>query len=266
MALTKELNINNMDTLNKERLLAFLNLLRLHRGEAQNAYDEVASVYDSFVKVWDGHIAAPAMEYYNQLITQHVKPGAVVLDAGAGTGERTLAILKHGQPTKIIALDASEKMLGVARSKLNDARVEFKQGDLNHLPFEDNTFDVVCSTWVIEIMDDPRAAVQELIRVIKPEGVVLYAFCSLLQGTVGHVLKRVIDKVSSTQSPLTHLLDDRERPFHHCEHSSLKQFAGGLTTVATVAKCCTVTAQALPCQEINYLVSPPPVSNLKGGT
>lgn len=40
-----------MNTLNKDKdhLMAFLNLLRLHRGEVQNAYDEVASVYDSFV-------------------------------------------------------------------------------------------------------------------------------------------------------------------------------------------------------------------------
>jgi len=229
------------------KLKGFVKLLQLHRGEAVTAYDEVAPVYDSFVKVWDEHIAAPAMAYYNQLITRYVKPGALILDAGAGTGERTLAILAHSQPRKVIALDASVAMLEVARSKISDTRVEFKQGDLSHLLFEDNTFDLVSCSWVIEIMDDPRATVQELLRVIKPEGIVLYAFCSLPEGKIGDILKHILDKVVSGTNPLTHLLGQDERPFHQCAHSSLKQFAGGLTTVATVAKCCSITQEALPC-------------------
>jgi ubiquinone/menaquinone biosynthesis C-methylase UbiE len=72
-----------------------LKLLKLHRGEAQASYNDVAAVYDSFVKVWDRQIAAPALSYYNQLIGENVKPGAFVLDAGTGTGERTLALLAH---------------------------------------------------------------------------------------------------------------------------------------------------------------------------
>jgi len=236
-----------MEGLTKNRLNGFVKLLKLHRGETTTAYDEVAPVYDSFVRVWDDHIAAPAMAYYNALITHYIKPGALVLDAGAGTGERTLAILAHSQPAKVVALDASVRMLEVARNKIQDSRVEFKQGDLKHLPFEDNTFDLVSCSWVIEIMDDPRAAVQELLRVIKPEGIVLYAFCSLPEGVIGDVLKHILDKVVSKTNPLTHLLTQDERPFHHCVHSSLKQFGGGLTTVATVAKCCPITLEALPC-------------------
>ncbi len=236
-----------MEALTKDRLKGFVKLLKLHRGEASTAYDEVAPVYDSFVGVWDDHIAAPAMAYYNELITRYIKAGALVLDAGAGTGERTLAILAHSQPGKIIALDASDGMLEVARSKIKDARVEFKQGDLSHLPFEDNTFDLVSCSWVIEIMDDPRAAVRELLRVIKPDGIVLYAFCSLPEGVVGDILKHILQKIMPENTPLTHLLGQDDRPFHQCDHSSLKQFAGGLTTVATVSKCCPVTQEALPC-------------------
>ena len=231
---------DSWETSHKHNLAAFLKLLKRHRGEAGGSYDEVAPVYDSFVKVWDERIAAPALDEYNWLIEKYVKPGAVVLDAGAGTGQRTLAILEHSKPGKVVALDASLSMLEVARSKIHDPRVEFRQGDLNHLPFEDNTFDVVSCTWAIEIMDDPAAAVKEFLRVIKPDGVVMYAFCSLPEGTPGKVLKYVIDKLSSKNSPLTHLLSEKERPFHKCERSSLVQFAGGLTTVATLGKCCEV--------------------------
>ncbi len=241
----------------KNRLNGFVKLLKLHRGEANTAYDEVAPIYDSFVKVWDDQIAAPAITYYNELLTRYIKPGALVLDAGAGTGERTLAILAHSQPDRVIALDASAGMLEVAKSKIKDARVEFKQGDVISLPFEDNTFDLVSCSWVIEIMDDPRAAVQELLRVIKPDGVVLYAFCSLPDGVMGDILKHILTMAGSGKTPLTHLLAVEQRPFHHCEHSSLKQFSGGLTTVALVSKCCPITEQALPCQADLLLTQAP---------
>ncbi len=207
-------------------------------------------MYDDFTKVWDQHIAAPALHHFNHLIEERVKPGAVVLDAGAGTGERTLALLQHSQPGEIIAFDASGNMLAVARSKIHDSRASFLQGDVRHLPFVDNAFDVVVSTWVIEIMEDPRAVVQEFIRVIKPGGVVIYAFCSLPEGILGNTLKYAMTKVSSKEGPLTHLLSEKERPFHRCAYSSLKQFAGGLMTVATVGKCCVVTDEYVPCQAV----------------
>jgi ubiquinone/menaquinone biosynthesis C-methylase UbiE len=237
-----------MDTQTRSKLDSYLKLLHRHRGETEGAYDEVATVYDDFARVWDHHIAAPALTRVNALIEERVKPGAIVLDAGAGTGERTLAILQHSRPGEVIALDASEAMLAVAKSKIHDPRVRFVQGDVRHLPFADNTFDMVVSTWVIEIMDDPRAVVQEFIRVIKPDGIVIYAFCSLPQGRAGDVLKYVMTRASSKESPLTHLLSKDERPFHHCERSSLKQFTGGLTTVATVGKCCTVTDEFVACR------------------
>ncbi len=232
-------------------IASYLKLLHRHRGEPGGAYDEVAAIYDDFAKVWDQHIAAPALAYVNHLIEEKVKPGAVILDAGVGTGERTLALLEHSQPGEVIALDASEIMLAVAKSKIHDPRVHFVQGDVRYLPFADNTFDIVVCTWVIEIMDDPRAVVQEFIRVIKPGSMVLYAFCSLPEGTLGNTLKYVMakaSKASSEESQLTHLLPEDEQPFHRCEYSSLKQFAGGLTTVATVGKCCTVTDEFVACR------------------
>jgi ubiquinone/menaquinone biosynthesis C-methylase UbiE len=237
-----------MNTRSRSKLAAYLKLFSRHRGDIAGAYDEVAMVYDDFTNVWDQHVAAPALAHVDHLIEERIKPGAVVLEAGAGTGERTIALLAHSQPGKIIALDASAGMLDVARAKIQDARVSFIQGDVRHLPFVDDTFDVVVSTWVIEIMADPRAVVQEFIRVVKPGGVVIYAFCSLPEGTLGKTLKYVMTRASSREGPLTHLLSREERPFHRCEYSSLQRFAGGLTTVATVGKCCTVIGEFVACR------------------
>jgi ubiquinone/menaquinone biosynthesis C-methylase UbiE len=230
-------------------IASYLKLLHRYRGEPVGAYDEVSATYDDFARIWDHQVAAPALSHVNHLIEERIKPGAVVLDAGAGTGERTLALLAHSQPAEVIALDASERKLSVARSKIDDPRVCFVQGDVRALPFADHTFDVVVCTWVIEIMDDPRAVVQEFIRVIKPGGIVIYAFCSLPEGTLGNILKYVIAKSSSKkESPLTHLLSKEEWPFHRCDYASLKQFAGGLTTVVTVGKCCTFTDEFVTCR------------------
>lgn len=225
-----------------------MNLLTLHRGETREAYNKVALSYDDFAKVWDQYIAAPALAYYNHILEERVKPGALILDAGAGTGERTLSLLRHSQPGKIIALDTSEGMLNIARSKIDDPRVHFIKGDINHLPFNEDIFDVVACTWAIEIMDDPRSTVEEFVRIIKPDGFVVYAFCSLPEGKLGTILKSVIDRTLLVDNPLSHLLTEAERPFHCCDYSSLKQFLGGLITVATVAKCCPIKDPSLPCR------------------
>ena len=251
-----------MNAPERDKLSAYVRLLGLHRGEARAAYDAVAATYDGFANLWDRHIAAPALEYYNLLIRRHVKPGALVLDAGAGTGERTVALLRNSRPGVVVGLDTSAGMLSVARSKIADRRVRFMHGDITCLPFDDNTFDVVSCTWAVEILDDPRAAVQEFVRVIKPDGVVIYAFCSLPEGAAGDVLQNVIARVSSDRSPLTHLLHETERPFHHCDRSSLIQFAGGLTTVAMVAKCCPITRVSLPCTRMRV----PPTVNVEQHT
>jgi hypothetical protein len=69
----------------------------------------------------------------------------------------------------------------------------------------------------------------------------------LPEGVVGDVPQNVIARVSSEHNPLTHLLHKTERPFHHCDRSWLVQFAGGLTTVAMLAKCCPITDVLVLC-------------------
>jgi ubiquinone/menaquinone biosynthesis C-methylase UbiE len=232
----------------RERLRSYLGLLGLHRGDGVAAYDAAAEVYDGFARIWDDRIAAPALAHFNALVAQHMRPGANVLDAGAGTGERTRVLLRHGATAHVVALDGSQAMLALAKGKLRDPRVAFVRGDVTRLPFPDNSFDLVASTWVVETLDDPRSAVREFVRVIKPEGIAIYAFCSLPEGRGGALLKRVIELAAPDSGPLSVLLPELERPFHQCEHSSLRQFFGGLTTVAVVAKCCVIEPAHLPCK------------------
>lgn len=56
------------------------------------------------------------------------------------------------------------------------------EASVMELPFPYESFDVVVSAWVIETVSEPALAVQEYRRVLKPDGHVLYTFCSLPQG------------------------------------------------------------------------------------
>lgn len=89
-----------------------------------------------------------------------------ILDAGCGTGRMIKAFL-HGE-NEVIGLDSSEKMLELAREKF--PRVQFIKGDIEKLPFEDNSFDIVFAAFVIVHLKYPDRAFDEVYRVLKPGG------------------------------------------------------------------------------------------------
>lgn len=87
-----------MNKTTKSKLSDYLHFFLLHRGEAKDTYDKVGRTYDDFAQVWDQHIAAPALRHYYQLMKERIPSGAYILDAGAGTGERTQALLQYSEP------------------------------------------------------------------------------------------------------------------------------------------------------------------------
>jgi len=109
------------------------------------------------------------------LIENSVNEGDEVLDCGSGTGTTgIMAVRKVGQSGKVILFDLSEDMLSVAREKVVREnlleRVAFQTGDMVHLPFDDNSFDVVLSTYSLCPLYDPVKGALELYRVTKPGG------------------------------------------------------------------------------------------------
>lgn len=144
----------------------------LPKDKLQSVYNKVASWYD-----WQHAFFTLNSDQQGRelVVSQTVSRGDRVLDAGAGTGTTAmLAAQKVGDEGHVTLYDFSEGMLRRAREKaqkkhLTD-RLEFCQGDMTQLPFEDNTFDVGLSTYSMCPLYDPAAAAKELYRVVRPGG------------------------------------------------------------------------------------------------
>lgn len=108
--------------------------------------------------------------------TRHagIKDGDVVLDLGSGAGiDAFVARRSVGEAGRVIGVDMTEAMIERARNnaaKLGYGNVEFRLGDIEHLPVADDSVDVVISNCVLNLVPDKARAFAETLRVLKPGG------------------------------------------------------------------------------------------------
>ena len=100
--------------------------------------------------------------------------GETVLDLGSGAGGDVLISARRVGPTgRAIGLDMTDEMLELARTNAAHAdleNVEFLQGDIEHLPLQDASVDVVISNCVINLAGDKDQVLLEAARVLRPGG------------------------------------------------------------------------------------------------
>jgi SAM-dependent methyltransferase len=103
-----------------------------------------------------------------------LKPGETVLDLGSGGGIDCFISARFVGPTgRIIGVDMTDRMLSLAnqnKAKLNLTNVEFRKGEIEDLPVESETVDVIISNCVINLSPDKDAVFREALRVLKPGG------------------------------------------------------------------------------------------------
>lgn len=103
-----------------------------------------------------------------------LKPGEVVLDLGAGGGfDCFLAARAVGPTGHVIGVDMTPEMVLRAREnaqKAQFANVEFRLGEIEHLPVADSSVDVIISNCVINLSPDKLAVFREAFRVLRPGG------------------------------------------------------------------------------------------------
>jgi demethylmenaquinone methyltransferase/2-methoxy-6-polyprenyl-1,4-benzoquinol methylase len=100
------------------------------------------------------------------------REGERVLDVACGTGLVAAELLSRAD-CSVVALDQSPQMLAAARARfaaLASARVQIVEGEAERLPFERESFDALTFTYLLRYVDDPRATLVELARVLRPGG------------------------------------------------------------------------------------------------
>jgi SAM-dependent methyltransferase len=128
-----------------------------------------------------------------------LKPGETVLDLGSGGGfDVFIAGRKVGATGRAIGVDMTPEMLGKARNNIAHyrketglANVEFRLGEIEHLPVADNSVDAIISNCVINLSPDKAQVWREMARVLKPGGRVAVSDMALLKPMPPEVLKIV---------------------------------------------------------------------------
>lgn len=114
----------------------------------------------------------------NPTAIANLKPGQVVLDLGSGGGfDVFIAARKVGPQGKAIGVDMTPDMLSKARTSISTftektglSNVEFRLGEIEHLPVADNSIDVVISNCVVNLSPEKQQVWNEIARVLKPGG------------------------------------------------------------------------------------------------
>jgi len=110
----------------------------------------------------------------NPVALASLKPGETVVDLGSGGGfDCFLAAKQVGETGQVIGVDMTPDMLSKARSnaeKMGTKNVEFRLGEIEHLPVADNTADIIMSNCVINLSPEKLKVYREAHRILKPGG------------------------------------------------------------------------------------------------
>jgi len=143
----------------------------------------------------DGYVADADLQLGCGIPTEFadIKAGDTVVDLGSGAGNDVFVARQlAGDSGKVIGVDMTPEMIERANSnkaKLGFENIEFKLGDIENLPLEDNISDVVVSNCVLNLVPDKQKAFEEIHRVLKPGA----HFCIsdiVLEGEIPEGLKK----------------------------------------------------------------------------
>lgn len=142
------------------------------KEEVREMFDNIAPKYDllnhtlsmSIDRLWRRHVVR---------LVRRAKPRRI-LDVATGTGDLAIAMARRIEGARILGVDLSERMLDVARSKVEarglDGRILLDRGDAEHLDVADASVDVATVAFGVRNFGDLDAGLRELARVLRPGG------------------------------------------------------------------------------------------------
>ena len=141
------------------------------------SYAKMIGYSDEELKALPESVTGTVAGCGNPTALAELKEGDVVLDLGSGGGiDAFLAAKKVGPKGRVIGVDMTEEMVQLAKDnaeRMKVENVEFRLGEIENLPLEDEIFDVLISNCVINLSPDKDKVFGEAFRVLKPGGRVL---------------------------------------------------------------------------------------------
>jgi SAM-dependent methyltransferase len=156
-------------------------------------FDDGAA-YEQMMGVWSRKAGAVFLDW--------LKPQASLdwIDVGCGNGAFTELIMTRAQPAHVAGVDPSEGQLSFARQREGLGTARFKTGDAMALPYPDARFDAAIMALVLVFVPDPAKGVAEMVRVVKPGGMVAAYMWDMLGG--GFPLEPLYVEMRAMEIPL----------------------------------------------------------------
>jgi SAM-dependent methyltransferase len=170
-----------------------------------------ADGYEQFMGRWSRRLAPLFVEF------AQVGPDDLVLDVGSGTGALSLAVSAITS-ARVTGIERSAAYVRYAQEHAENERVRFEVGDAMALPFADNTFDRALSMLVLNFVPEPAVALDQMIRVTRPGGVVAAAVWDYGDGM--EMLRTFWDEAVAL-SPAAASRDERHMPL--CTRDALAE-------------------------------------------
>ena len=157
------------------------------RAYVDDVFERVAPQYDRLTRLLSCGMDDRWKSGLLALLPPETREGRV-LDLATGTGAFPLLLRRAGHRGAIVGVDRSAAMLARARTKCHDADIRFVHADLNALPFEPESFDVIVMGYGLRYLDDLPRAMEAVHRVLRPGGL----FLTLDFGVPGSALMRAL--------------------------------------------------------------------------
>ena len=122
--------------------------------------------YDRMMGVWSGLVGEIFLDWLAP------EPNLAWADIGCGSGAFTALLAEKCAPREIQAIDPSEAQLAFARTRPTTRSATYRQGDAMALPYGDNALDAAVMALVLFFVPDPAKGLAEMVRVVKPGGMV----------------------------------------------------------------------------------------------
>lgn len=147
-----------------------MTLQTISKQKIRRAFDRASNSYDD-AAVLQKEVCIRLLEKLDYIkLSPHT-----ILDAGVGTGEAVTPLMKRYKKSRLVALDLSERMLAKARQHEGLLRKpEQVCADIEHLPFSDDSFELIFSSLTLQWCNDLQTTLKDLLRILSPGGLLLF--------------------------------------------------------------------------------------------